>query len=227
MKRKILFLFIFSLITQVGFSQDQYTEAQKKSYEKSGWTYSKRDSCYIQFETKTSSKSPNQKHRLHERIVGLSDNCQQTELSLHTQKDSIWLCSAFHRDYPGPNFFWTSTHYLIFEDFKEGEKDSIKVFDLKTKKVVFRFEGSLHVLNNHKERFYDRKNEILIFYSNHQHQGENHKELKKLDIKNLVLENLVILGGHSEFEYPDIELDPKTRKLIVKVGTKAFDPIDY
>ena len=168
-----------------------------------GWFYSKLDSAYIEYEAFDTLCAPDKKFKILVRAVGLPDlvtKCQYWLIG-PDQKDTISLMAVLRRDLPRPNFYWTSDGYLIYEESKQyGQDSKIHMRNLHTNKVDFSTPGAIPIGAKWSHHFYDRNNEILIFFKIGTKETTYKPTLMKLDIKNKTVGMLMAFETKLEYE---------------------------
>ncbi len=232
-------IFIGIILASISFDcvgQVPISEQQRQAYLNAGWFYSKKDSTYVEYQVFDTLISPNKKFNILIRSVGLSDNVIKSQYWLirTEKKDTTELMSIHRHDCNPPNFFWTSNGYLIYEHTDElGPKSKILLRNLTTNKIDFSTPGSIPIGTEWSHNFYDKDNDILIFFKLGTKETEYKNDLMALDIRNKRVNKLMTFKITFDFaSYPIVSLNSQTRKLKVKywgieTGEIMENELDY
>ncbi len=225
---------IFTLTTLNCLGQDHIPEQQRKAYLDAGWTYSKTDSAYVEYQVFDTLFSPDKKFKILIRAVGLSDNVKKSQYWLirTEKKETTELMTALRHDFPPPNFFWTSNDYVIYEQSDYGQNSRIQMRNLLTNKIDFSTMGALPIRAKWSQNFYDKDNEVLIFFRLGTKDTDYKADLMALEIKQKSVKKLMTFKTTFDYDYPVVLLDTKTRKLKVKSwdfvsGETIEDELNY
>ncbi|MDB4754875.1 hypothetical protein OAF80_00305 [bacterium] len=208
---------------------NQISDDLKKSYLDAGWFYSNIDSCYVEYEHFDYSNSPDKRHQVIQRSVGLSENVKKTQYLLvsNVQKDTSILTTVLRHDLPIPNVLWTSNQTLIYETGGYGQTSYLKVLDLSSSKIVFSTEGTLPVGGKFTSHFHDSKNNIFIYYKAGTRATSYLATLMRLEYEKYETTPLLKFKGPFEWDYPIIQLDTANRTLQVSYTSDWEDHKSY
>jgi len=227
-------LFIGLSLTLVSFmclGQNDIPERERQAYIDAGWTYSKMDSAFVEYQVFDTIFSLDKKFKILVRAVGLSDNVKKSQYWLirTEKKDTTELMIALRHDLPPPNFFWTSNGYLIYEtDHRYGQNPKVQMHNLTTNMIDYSTVGFLPIGDRWSHQFYDRENEILIFFRPGTEKTDYKADLVALNIKEKEVKKLMTFMTKLEYEYPVVFLDPKTRKMKIKtLGFVSGETAEY
>lgn len=159
------------------------------------------------------SSSPNKKFTLMKNLDRLSDNQMRYQYRLarknKPEEPLLDLMECFTHDWPAPNFLWSDdSKYLIYEKCHS----TIDVFDLSSMNIVFTTPGVLPISERFLSNFYDRDNNILIFFRANETQRET-ISLMALHVSTRKVTTLRTVKHADAFDWPLVKLDSRKRQL--------------
>jgi hypothetical protein len=220
MKAKTVIGIIISFMAIQSFAQnEQKKEEHLPKFSNAGWPYSKIDKTYIEYEKFDTLFSPFGEFEILTRSVGLSDCVMKSQYFIINSElnDTSELLTILGHDGPPVNFFWTPENKLIYEyceDYRQNTE--LKILDLKKNEIVFSTPGAIPVIPQESHKFFDRKNNILIYYIPGTEKKNYFADLMKLDLNDLSLEKLMTFTSKFSYEYPVVTLDTNNRHLTVE-----------
>jgi len=222
MKERILTFLILALTNITIFAQETVIDSVLiKEYIKAGWKFSELENRYVEFEVLDTICSPNQKYKLIRRFIGVGDNVTKTHYyHVRTQfEDTTKILTSDFRDSPKPNFKWISSDYLIYEE-REYSNSKIHLRNLSTNENEFSVSGVIPVDSIDFESFFDKKNQVLIFFQYGNNEKEYIPDLMSIDLIDRKVEKLLTFDTPFDFEVPVVKLD--TERRILKVSNGDF-----
>ncbi len=195
---------------------EQRVEENHPKFSNAGWLYSEVDKTYIEYETFDTLFSPFGEFEILNRRVGLSDNVVKSQYFLINNQlnDTAELLTILGHDGPSINFFWTNNNKLIFENSQDYRKNvRLQILNLKTNEIEFSTEGSIPIVRRLSHNFFDRKNNILIYYIPGSEKNNYYADLMELNLADLSIKKLMTFTTRFRYEYPIVTLDSKNRLI--------------
>ena len=198
---------------------EQMKEENLPKFSNAGWPYSKIDKTYIEYEKFDTLFSPFGEFEILTRSVGLSDNVMKSQYFIINSElnDTSELLTILGHDGPPINFFWTPENKLIYEyceDYRQNTE--LRILDLEKNEVEFSTPGAIPVVPRESHKFFDRKNNILIYYIPGTEKNNYFADLMKLDLMELSTEKLMTFTTRFKYEYPVVTLDTTNRQLTIE-----------
>lgn len=163
--------------------------------------------------------SPDNNFKIIIKRIELADAVLESQFTLirTKQKDTTVLLTTKSHDLPPHNFFWASNNQLIYENSSDYRQNcNIEILDLQNKTTEFSTPGSIPVTSRYRHKFYDRKNNVFIYFVSGTKQNAYKPVLMKLEVKTKSVQKLMTFYTSFEYEFPIVELDCKSRILRVK-----------